>query len=238
MLFILHGENAIKSRDIVLQLQQKLGIDSRKEFSIDDISPNFLKTELYSFDMFGNPPLIILDVSTTRKRKLDDYFAVLQAGPKDAAIVIFSSEKLSNANVFIKQAKSLKAKIVCSAEAPNSNVFKFLDAVFSGNRAASYKELEQLLLAREDPFKLFSMLCYGLRNIAYAKFDSARFGKFAPFMKGKLVKQAANFSENSLLEIYENLYKMDVAMKTGRVPSSLAVPVSMEKILCLSQKST
>ncbi|MDC0449224.1 hypothetical protein OAL67_01310 [bacterium] len=76
-----------------------------------------------------------------------------------------------------------------------SNVFKFLDYLFSKNRKQTYIQLSKLEADYTDPFYLLSMVAWNLRNVASVKFDSPAAKKMSPFVKGKAAKQAESFNE-------------------------------------------
>jgi DNA polymerase III delta subunit len=231
MILILHGENLTRSRSAVVGLQKKLNIGTKVEVSIKDVTPPKLLDMCAAFDIFGNPSLVVLDVTMAGRMKVDGYIEAMMQIPPRAVLVILSAKELKKSNAFVKNASKLSAKVVSSPVKPASNIFRFVDSVYSGNRDASYKELQRLLLDNEDPFKLFSMLLYGLRNIAFAKFDSSEFAKMAPFVKKKSKGQALRFSKVDILALFESFYMLDKDAKTGVIVSDLLVPLAVEKIL-------
>lgn len=231
MIYIVHGDNALSSRDFVIGLQKRLASAVRREGDVSDVSPQQLEELCMSLDVLGDAAIVILDVSRAGRMKLDPYVSVLENVPDDATVVIFSEKELPASSVFLKNASKLEARVVRSRPAKTSNVFSFIDFVFSGNRNMSYKELRKLIVAGEDPFSLFSMLLYGLRNVAYVKLDAPEVSKMAPFVRSKASAQAANFSRESLLRLFEDFYNLDKKVKTGAVSSDLLIPLAIEKTL-------
>ena len=231
MIHIVHGQNLTSSRNYILGLQKNLRAASRIEFSLTEISSIDLSVSCRSFDMFGNFPFVVLDISAAGRINLDEFIETAFQIPEEAVLVIFSSKQLGKTNAFIKHAVKLKAKLFESKEYGVGNVFDFVDKVFSGNRKASYSEFRKLVLTGEEPMYLFSMLMYGLRNLGFARFDSSAFAKVSPFVKHKVTIQAKNYSDNSVLALYEVFYKMDVAVKTGNLPTDLLIPLIIEKVL-------
>jgi len=230
MIYILHGENISGSRKTLLNLQAKHQVQNKKELVLSEITPAAFSDLCCSIDMFGGVQFIVLDVSAAGRTNVDAYCDVLKNAPKENIIVILSSKELSKANVFIKAAAELKAMVLQSNAFDNANIFKFVDLVFSGNRQAAYKEYQKLLVNDEDPFYLFSMLAYELRNIAYAKFNSPLFNKVAPFVKGKAQSLSEKYSESGLATIYDVFYNLDKDVKFGAIPQDLFVVKAMETV--------
>lgn len=239
MIYILHGENLSASRKTLANLQAKHQAQSKRELMLSEITPSMFSDLCCSVDMFGGVQFIVLDISAAGRANVDAYFEVLKRIPKENIIVILSSKELSKANAFIKGAVELKAMVLQSNMFESANVFKFVDIVFSGNRPAAYKELQKLLVSEEDPFYLFSMLMYELRNVSYAKFKSPMFDKASPFIKGKAAKLAEKFSEADLASIYDRFYKIDKDVKLGFLTQDLYVVQAMEAVFaCVSVTET
>lgn len=231
MIFIIHGDNFPKSRDNILKIQNKLGVDNKIEAGVADLTPNQLQEQTLSFDIFSKAPFVVLDISKAGRKNLKDYVSVLKEIPKRTNVVILSNKSLSKTNVFIKAKKELSAKEIHNTQIPSANIFKFINYVFDKNRSRAYKELRNLMLDSADPFYLFSMLVYGLRNLALAKFESPSFNKMAPFTKSKAQKQANDFTDKQILKLYESFYKIDKNVKTGKLSPEILVPYAIEKVM-------
>lgn len=229
MLFVLHGENIIRSRNAVLGLKGKLGME-KLEFPIGEISAEQLLDTCLSFDIFGTPPFIILNISNAGRMQVTSYVAILSRIPNEAVLVVLAGKTLPKTNPFLKEVEKLGGKIIVSSEKPQSNIFKFLDSVFSRDRTTAYTELRDLLLDDEDPFKLFSMLLYALRNVASAKFIAPNFEKQAPFVRQKSRRQADNFSEHAISNLFKIFYDLDVKSKLGEIPKDILVPLALEEV--------
>ncbi|KKS21065.1 MAG: hypothetical protein UU80_C0035G0005 [candidate division WWE3 bacterium GW2011_GWA1_41_8] len=231
MIYIVHGENLSYSRNIILNQQKKLRVSSRTELSVADITPAQIKDMCHSFDLFGEPPFIVLDISQAGRMKLDGYAEAVTGIPEQTTLIIMSDKELSQANAFIKNAAAIKAKVVLGIKKPSANIFKFVDMVYEKKREQAYKELRRLLEEDQDPFYLFSMLVFGLRNLSISKTESPLAAKMAPFIRSKAKKQAEGFSQESLKALYKEVYEMDKKMKTGGVSPDVAIPYTVEKII-------
>jgi len=184
-------------------------------------------------DMFGGKAMVVFDVSKMGRSNVDVYIEFLQEVPEDFLFVVFSAKELTAANAFNKNAGKFGAKTMPFKGVSKANIFKFVDCVFDLNRSGTYKELQRLILADEDAVYLMTMLEYGLRSISYAKFDSPAFNKLAPFVKSKVQRQANNFTEEQLINIYGRFYELDRDLKFGGVPPEVTVPLAIESVLGL-----
>ncbi len=231
MIFLLHGDNYARSRATILKLQEKLPSTAKKELDISETSPEQLFAECATFDIFGVPPFVVLDISTTGTRKLDDHLKVLYRIPKETTLVLLSNKKLPATSIFLKKANDLSVKVQLSQTEPSLSVFSFIDSVFAKNRELAYKRLYALLMDENDPFYLFTMLVYGLRNIAYAKFNSPMLNSMAPFAKTKAQTQAREYTHTKLKLLYQDFYTLDKKAKDGGISKSLLIPMAIEKVL-------
>ncbi len=231
MIYIFHGENLSLSRDQILKIQKTANFESKTDILIEDTTPQQLSDAISSFDFFGNPPFVILDISNAGRSNVDDFINVLKKAPKESVIAILSSKELSNANKFIKTASELGAKILFSRKVSEFNIFNFIDNVFSGKRDISYKDLAVLINNGQDPIYILTMLEYALRNIAYIKFNSPLVGKMNPFTRVKAANQARLFSEESIRDLYKFFYHIDLDSKIGEISQGVLIPFCMEKIL-------
>lgn len=236
MIYVVHGDDYTKSRKLVVNQQNKLSVESKTELDIDEITSQKLQEAVSSFDLFGNPPFVVLNVSKAKSNKsdslmLEKFIEVLIRAPKQAVIIILADKTLGKTNIFIKKAQELKAKVITNKKAPVSNVFNFVDALFSKNPAITYKQLRLLEIDNTDPFYIFSMILYGLRNIAHAKFSTSEFTTKSPYIQSKTNTQALNFSQNSIYKLFEKLYQTDKKLKTGQTSPEIALLYTIESIL-------
>ena len=232
MIYILHGTDISKSRQLILNLFKNSKSENKLELDITQITPQHFLKEVSSVDFFNIPNFVVLDITNAGRSKLDSYLEILQKSPKDVEIVIYSEKDLTKTNIFVKNAKKLLAKVIQNKEFDQSNIFKFIDAVFYKQRTRVYQEYKKIILSKnEDTFKVFSMLLYGLRNVYHAKLSSEVFMKMSPFVQEKALRQSENFTLHQLNQLFEDLYYLDKAVKTGELDSELFVTLAIEKVL-------
>jgi DNA polymerase III delta subunit len=231
MIYIVHGDDFTKSRNLILNQQKKLEIDSRNEMDISNLSPEDLFSHVHSSGLFGENQLLVLNISKAGRTNLEPFLEKLKKIPENIILIILSDKTLTNNNVFIKNASKLEAKVIFNEKTPLSNTFRFVDAVFYRQRDKAYRELSKLLGDQTEPFEIFSMLVWGLRNVAQAKFDNQKFFRGRDFIKNKVYAQSKLFSTESLKKLYKTLSDMDRDVKTGGIDPDLLIPLAVEKVL-------
>ncbi len=231
MIYIVHGNDYAKSRKAIVNQKSKVDADHIVEEEIENITPRQLYEMLVSFDLFGKPPFIILKVPATKVANFEDYLKILFKTPEQSVLIILCATTLGRTNDFIKYAQELKAKVAHNEKLNESNVFDFVDNLYYKNKKAAYAELQKLEKEETDEFYVFSMVLYGLRNIAQAKFRTEEFQKKSGFMKDKAIRQAENFTVSEIYELFDFFYDTEKKLKTGKIDKSLVIPFSIEKVL-------
>lgn len=238
MIFILHGNNYPKSRDLIVQISDKIEVKNelnsklyKKEISITEVELDELSEILNSFGLFSDPPLIVIDVSSMGRKNVSKHISLLVEAPKETNTIILANKELPKSNAFIKASQELKAKTILSNVIPTSNIFRFIDNLFSKDRKGTYRELAKLIKSDEDPFYIFSMILYGVRNISYLKHNSPNISKIPSFKKRTITNQSKLFSNNDIRELYTHMYYLDKSVKTGRILPQVMIPLAIEKVL-------
>lgn len=231
MIYIVHGDDFAKSRyAAVNQLRQNTGNIS--EYELKELTADRLRALVNSPTLFGAAPFILIDITSARpSNELDKIILALSAAPQDTTIILLSSKPLSTTNPFIKAKIQLKAKVIENKLVPNSNIFKFLDELFSKNRTGTYTELFKLESDGEESMKIFSMILYELRNTAFCVGNSPRPEKLSPFAKTKSISHAKNYTEGEIRELFKFLHGLDVKYKTGEIPVETMITFAVEKCL-------
>jgi DNA polymerase III delta subunit len=170
----------------------------------------------------------VVDVSKILKAQLEKLFDLLKRY-STANVILVSSKDLEVTSPLIKVVRAFKGRVVPATLARPKEVFRYLDDLFNKREVACYKSLQNLLEVDNDPIYILVMLQYQLKNIALTKFGLGK--KLPPFQVSTAQQQAKNFTEKQILELYELLYRYDVALKTGKiVPETVALLVT-QKIL-------
>ena len=231
MIYIVHGDDLVKSRNLILNQQKKLGIEGRIEIDISDASPEKVFDATHSSDLFGGSLYVVLNISKAGRTNLEPYLKAIQKPSPKTTIVIVSDKVLSQTNLFIKNAQKLGAKVVLNQKIPEGNTFRFVDALLSKQRAKTYQELAKLISQDQDPFETFATMLWGLRNVVHAKFKSPSFSGIKDFIKSKSMVQEKLYTKDSLVKIFQELSKIDKDSKTGVIESSMMLTLAVEKVL-------
>ncbi len=126
-----------------------------------------------------------------------------------------------------------------------STVFALTDALSEGNLDRALRALSLLDRKREEPLKIFFMLTrhyrllLGARSLREEKVPSAKHPRelgVGSFEAGKVFRQSAAFSRESLEEIIIALQKIDRRIKTGRIPPRQALEIAIAHIRELSPR--
>lgn len=113
------------------------------------------------------------------------------------------------------------------------NIFNTIDALANNNKKEAMKLLENHLRKGEDPFYVFSMFIYQLRNLLKVadlrenqranEYEISRITKMHPFVIRKNFAQTKNFTLAKLKIIYRKLSELDTQIKTGKIDIHLAL---------------
>lgn len=231
MIYIVHGDDYSKSRKLIVNQQKKIASNIKIEKNLAEITPKELYEAACSFDLFGNPSLLVVNIPSGKVSNFSDYLKVLKKVPQETTVILLSDGKLAKSNAFLKSAKELKAKVALNQKPPMSNIFRFLDHLFLQNRRGTYQELEKLAEEETEPFFILSMVLYGIRNLTHAKYLTDDFLKKSGYVKGKILQQAENFNKDDLTTMFELAYETDKNIKTGKVQKDVALTHIIEKIL-------
>lgn len=121
-----------------------------------------------------------------------------------------------------------------------NDIFKTVDALAARRGSQAIKLLHQHLEEGESEIYLLSMLVYQFRNLLLVKsqaekglsFDVlAKKLKMHPFVLRKSFDQSRNFTYKFLSQIYERLFEIDVAIKSGRLEPGLALDLAVKEIV-------
>lgn len=116
-----------------------------------------------------------------------------------------------------------------------TDIFKTIDAMSTRNKGIVLLMLHEHMRKGDAPLQLLSMLVFQFRNIFMAKkLNGAPFPKAAalhPFVQKKAIEQSRNFSLQELSLIYQKLFEVDIAIKTGDIPSEAALDIFVANAL-------
>ena len=109
-----------------------------------------------------------------------------------------------------------------------TEIFKTIDAISQRNRKKAINLLENHLRAGEKPLYLLNMITFGLRNLIMAKASGDNvylMDKMImhPYVIKKSREASARFSFEELKKIYQKIFLIDLAIKTGKMSQQEAI---------------
>ncbi len=218
MITIIHGEDALSSRNFFIEQKEKV----KNPLTLE--GETLILSELVQ-NLDGN-----MLFSTTNEIFIEDFFSKRKPG-KDFDDIIDYLQKKNEANIYFFERKKLAKKnssvfknaTVKTFDFPKS-LFQFLDNIKPKNTkniimfhdVIKTVEVELVLFMLIRQFRLLLALSDG--NLEQS-IDEVK--RLAPWQSSKLKRQARYFSVSELINIYKKLYEIDLAMKTGGSSLSL-----------------
>jgi len=106
-----------------------------------------------------------------------------------------------------------------------SEIFRTIDSLAERDKPRALHFLHKHLNKDESPFYVFSMFVYQFRNLLSVKSALGEFSRLKkiglhPFVLKKTSLQASRFSLAELKNIYQKIFKMDLAIKTGKISAN------------------
>ncbi len=207
---ILHGENTLQSRNALSALLDIARIEQKRIIRLEAkrLEPKNLTEEVGADSLFGEPRIILIEElhslpTSARKTQLIKQIGALAS--EENEIILWEKRQLTP--TMLKQfpgAKNQEFKLT-------KYLFNWLDTVngqFKFNQKMFNSAIEQ-----DGEMMLFTMLIRQIRLLIQVK--EGQTASLAPFMVGKLKKQAATFTLAQLLAFHQKLFLLDVGQKTS-----------------------
>ncbi len=224
---ILHGENTLQSRNALSKLLAQAQQAQTRIIRLDAkrLEPKSLDEELGSTNLFGESILVLIEElhslpTSQRKTQLIKRLGTL-ASSDDPSLQIILWEKRQLTPTMLKQfsgAQNQEFKLT-------KYLFNWLDGVngkYQFNRPLFTQAIDQ-----DGEMMVFTMLIRQIRLLIQVK--EGQTATLAPFMVGKLIKQATTFSLPQLLQFHHRLFELDLAQKTSS--SRLSIQQELELLL-------
>lgn len=120
-----------------------------------------------------------------------------------------------------------------------TDIFETIDAIASKNKKRAIELMHKHLRIGDSPMYLLSMINYQLRNLIIIK-ELAPFYKspwaiskmtgLHPYVVRKTLNLIDNFTIDQLKKIYQKIFQVDLAIKTGKIDSGLALDTLIAEI--------
>jgi DNA polymerase-3 subunit delta len=221
-IILLYEEDKILERDKLLKLLKKQA--KAQEFPLLDGAKlrNWIKQEFAKFKTEINSEVAdkIIDFAGNDLWQISNEVKKLVSFKKGKRINVEDVELL------------VKPKI-------ESDIFKTIDAIAAKNRKQALLLIHNHLEKGGNPVYLLSMINFQFRNLLMVKeliekqkpyYAIAKMTKLHPFVVRKSYQQAAGFSFAELKKIYQQLFEVDLAIKTGKMGSEAALDLFLSGI--------
>ncbi len=121
-----------------------------------------------------------------------------------------------------------------------SKIFDLTDAVAAKDTAKAFSLLDDMLVLKEPIPKIFFMIDRQLRQLLEVKLlqkeghtsnEIASKMGMSPYIAGKLIKQASNFSVDKIKSIIKESLSLDVGIKTGQIGDRTALELIIARFV-------
>lgn len=221
-IFIYCGDDIVSSRKAFLahiDLFAKEGLEivrvAGKELTLESL-------EMLSapVSLFGDKRALAIEGLLAGQKSKDKDKLINIVSLLHCSIVIWENKDFSKAD----QLKYPKNFVFKNFKLPEV-LFNFLDSLSPGNTGANLKYLHQVLESVEAAY-LFLMLIRQVRLLIMAK-DEKTMPNMAPWIRGKLLKQARPFDPEKLTALYKKMLELDYRQKTSNMPFALGKMLEM-----------
>lgn len=213
MIYIFHGDDQAKTRQSLRQLVDQVMAEGTESTTIsgDKLTLAELETTLSSASLFGTELLIIENLlSRTRSKEKDECVQLLVNYQGDKSIALWDKKEVTKPNLTKFDKLTPKPKVVF-AKTP-ALLFTFLESLYPGNASHAIELYHQLLTNTANQL-IFVMLVRHLNALIQA--NSATNLKLPPWMAAKLKGQASKWSEPDLVAFHDQLFRIDIQIKSG-----------------------
>ncbi len=217
LIFIVHNEK-IDSRKKITKLIVKTGkiLEFNSEINTDSLVKELLKNYNIDYactklllDRVGNNPLII-------KNEINK-------------IKLYKGE---DKNITKQDILNITSKTI------EIDIFKLIDSIVRKDKEKAIEIYHDMLKINEEPLKIIIMLANQFRIMyqskklmqkGYSEKDIASTLQIHPYRVKLAIQNSREYSSKTLLEFIDNLAKMDLDIKTGKVNKDLALELFILK---------
>lgn len=209
MLKIIHGENQVASRKKLVELIEQAKKQSKEIINInaEKIDRAKLESALLSESLFGHEKLLVIEglYSLPKSKKKDEFISLISSASIE--IILWDKKLLTKTDL-----KKLPTELENYEFKITPKMWSFLDNFSTNPKAknAMIKLFKESVEGDGAEF-VFLMIARQIRILIQIKENNPP--KIAPFMLGKLNKQAKEFSLNKLLDLHQKLYLIDQKQK-------------------------
>ncbi len=220
-LIILHGNGLTGSLNRLVEFKKKFDPNAVRVFSGKQVDFEQLLPGISTPSLFAQNSLAVLE----------DFEEVdLSKLPTDEnlTVILRFNKNIPASSKLLKDAASLKAKIIQSSEEEELPIFPFLDMLAEKNPRA-LSELQRLLEQYQFPY-ILTMVFYMLRKMV------ATPKKISPYGLKKLEEQKKNFPPARVKEVYAKTLETEFKIKSGLIDGHTALALLSSYIISPEQQ--
>lgn len=210
-MFLFHGDYHIGSRTFLLELINKAKDKQQEVIQLDGkkIDLNQLIQSTTSHSLFGGEKIVVIENLLSRPKSTlqKEIFNWLKKYKDETDLIFWEGKSIGK----VAQ-RNLPVKTTVKEFKTPALIFKLVEQISPDQKPQALQTLEQLLKNTPAEF-IFAMIIRQIRFLILISQGKTITG--APWMIGKLKKQASFFNKENLLECYHRLYQIDKSVKTG-----------------------
>ena len=249
--FLKISKKIIESKDIILfyedgevpkdefsEFLKKRGKSQEFQLLDGERLKNWIKKELENYGAKIEPRALELLISyvgnnlwqmSNEIKKLVNY-----KSNKRVDEAIASSPPFANARII--EVKDIELLVKPKIE---PEIFKTIDAIASRNKKQALELIHKHLEKGDNPLYLLSMINFQFRNLLTIRdlieknkspYALSKEAKLHPYVIKKSYSQAQKFKIDELKKIYQKIFQVDLAIKTGKVEPETALDIFIAEI--------
>lgn len=228
MLTVIAGEDSVASR-LKLQTLKKTFVE--KGFSITNTSLDNIKEVLKDSsgvrDLFGKQSIYFVEgiASKYKGHTKSEFKDAVQKLAREKEIHIIDWE---NGKSAYELASLKRIASTFDEYKPGKNIFQLLDECYPGNLKIFVDTLHVVSESKEIIF-IYTLIWKHIRKLIQAKKDTLD-PSIPSWQRQKLTYQANKWNEDSLVNFYERLMRIDSSLKTNQ--TSYSLEESLELLVC------
>ncbi len=219
MLTIIHGDDIEQSYKALTRLRETFVGREFRELDGKRLTPADLTQALESSSLFGKDVCILIQrffSSVNKKTTLySELFAIIHKSMELADIFLYETKELDKTTLS-KFGVDVSVQLCMIPRI----IFEFLDGLHKGNVRASLTKLHEIV-SHEPVEVVFSMIVKRFRYLIQLS-DGITPEGLAPWQAARLTRQARFFTMEKLASLYKRLATIEVSVKTGGSPFTLA----------------
>lgn len=225
MIYIIHGDDIVKSKNRVYAITQ--GVKNISTFNAEKANPTEIISAFGSNDLFIDEKCVVIEkVLKLKKADLEKLLDILSNLDKVTTVVLWHNTELSK--IFLNKFKNVQSESFLLPKL----FFTFLDDLTPKNLKKELTTLSKMEGVEAE--QLFYSLVKRVRQLMMVKAGGSfeEIIKMSPWQSQKLQAQARLWNDDQLLSFYKNLFDKEVKFKS----SGLFLPLSKHLDILLTQE--